>query len=269
MSELRRRSLDTTQLTILAALYSLRFCSRAILADYLHVPNTTSLYSRLLTLQRHNFIATHHETSYRLVGRGIEYYVTPEGLRALGEAGKLVVTDDMISALYRDKVASKDFIAEQLLIARMRNLLTSTYPGALQAFSARDTRTYPYFPHPHPDLFISMQNIGHVSRFFVEYCPARIPHSKLIQRLQYYNRYYDDDSWSESNTPFPVILLIAETKLGAAGLKRLASREHYRSDTDIAYYVTTQEQLLSVAPDHADVWIDALSKSAPAALSDL
>ena len=242
MSKPYVRSLNDNQYKLLVAIYSFRFSTRSLLSQYVEVPNNTSFYSRLRILQKHGYIAAHYDKDYKLAGREAEFYMLPKGLRALRDKELLDVSDAMLSALYKDKSVGQDFIKQHVLLLRIRNILVSTYED-LQVFTARDTQTLDYFPMPRPDLFLSMKNGDTVTRFFVEYVPASTINSKLRKRLEYLTRYCEEDSWSDTGTPFPSVLFIAETGLVEAGLRRLIGREQYRSDTEITYYTTTQKAL--------------------------
>ena len=245
MSKPYIRSLNDNQYILLAAIYSLRFSTRSVLSEYLNVANNTSLYSRLQILQKHGYIAAHYNKDYKLAGREAEFYILPKGLRALRDTERLDVTDAMIAAIYKDKSVGLDFVNQQVLIARIRNKLASTYDN-IQTFTARDIQALDYFPKPRPDLFLSIKNGDTVTRFFLEYIPAHAAPSKLRKRLEYLTRYYNEDSWGDTDTPFPTFLFVAETGLGEAGLRRLIGREQYRSDTEISYYTTTSQEHVNV-----------------------
>lgn len=247
------RSLNDSQYTFLATIYSLRFSTRSVLSEYLGIANNTSLYSRLQILQKHDYIAAHYNKDYKLAGREAEFYILPKGLRALRDAGRLEVSDAMITATYKDKAVGRDFVKQQVLIARIRNKLISSYDN-LQVFTARDIQELDYFPNPRPNLFLSMKNGNTVARFFLEYVPANVAGSKLRKRLEYLTRYYSEGSWDETDTPFPIILFVAETGLAEAGIRRLINREQYRSDSEIAYYSTSQNAILSMTLDKHDIW---------------
>lgn len=256
MSKPYIRSLNDNQYILLAAVYSLRFSTRSVLSEYLGIANNTSLYSRLQILQKHGYIAAHYDKDYKLAGREAEFYMLPKGLRALRDAERLDVSDAMITTIYKDKGIGQDFIKQQVLVARIRNKLISTYDN-LQVFTARDIQALDYFPKPRPDLFLSMKNGDTVTRFFLEYVPAHTANSKLRKRLEYFTRYYNEDTWSDTDTPFPAILVVAETGLVEAGLRRLIGREQYRSDIDISYYTATQNTVLAMTPDNHEIWTSA------------
>jgi hypothetical protein len=239
-----------------------------LLSEYLGVPNNTSFYSRLQILQKHGHIAAHYAKSYKLAGREAEFYLLPKGLRALRDANLLEVSDNMLTALYKDRTVGPEFLTQQLQLMRIRNKLVRTYDD-LQVFTRRDIHALEYFPLPRPDLFMSMKNGEKITRFFVEYVPASTLNNKLRKRLEYLTRYYEQDSWGETDTLFPCILFITETGIIEAGLKRLISRELYRSDTDIACYTTTQKAVLGLTPDNDAIWTDITQPDELLSLEDI
>lgn len=268
MSKTYVRSLNDNQYILLLAIYSLRFSTRSILSEYLGIANNTSLYSRIQILQRHGFIASHYDKSYKLAGREAEFYLTPQGLKALRDADRLGVTDAMTTALYKDKSISQGFLGQQILLARIRNKLVSSYDN-IQVFTARDIQSLDYFPKPRPDLFLSMKSGDTVTRFFLEYISASSAESQLRKRLEYLTRYYNEGLWDETDTPFPAILFIAETGLGEANVKRAISREQYKSDTDISYYTSTQNKVLNMALGDRSIWTNVADTDDTLSLSEL
>lgn len=268
MSKPYVRSLNDNQYMLLLAIYSLRFSTRSILSEYLNIANNTSLYSRLQILQKHGYIASHYDKEYKLAGREAEFYMTPQGLKALKGAERLDVTDAMVTAVYKDKAISQSFLGQQILLAKIRNKLISSYDH-IQIFTARDIQLLDYFPKPRPDLFISMKNGSTVTRFFLEYIPASSADSQLRKRLDYLTRYYDDETWDETDTPFPIILFIAETGLGEAGIKRAISRQQYKSDTDMAYYTATQDKVLNMTADNRKIWTNVADADETLSLPEL
>jgi hypothetical protein len=249
------RSLNQDQLKLLSVVYSYRFVTRSSISEHLGWLNNTSFYTRLRVLLKHEYLGIHFNKSYRLAGREAEYFVTPKGLRALGTAKIIELTDPMLTAVYKDKTVSDSFLQQTVNLLRMRNKLASTHPN-IQAFTARDVQSLDYFPKPRPDLFISMKNGNTVTRFFIEFIPATTADSRLKKRLEYYTRYYEESDWDVTGTPFPGILFIAETGLLEQGIRNLIGREQYRSDTDICYYTTTQKALLNATAKHPAVWTD-------------
>lgn len=264
----RRHSLNQDQLKVLTAVYSYRFITRSLLAEYLDRPNNTSLYSKLQILVKHGYLAFHFKKQYRLAGREAEYYITPNGLRALRDSNTFAVTDTMVAAVHKDKTVGQDFIEQTTTIMRLRNRLNSAHQH-LQIFTSRDTQSLDYFPSPRPSLFLSVKNGATVKRFFLEYIPANTLDSKIKKRLQLYNRYYEEDEWSVTGTPFPGILFITGSSLKERTLHSQIEREKYRADIDISYCSTTLKAALSLTADSAEIWTDSAEPGELLSLSDL
>jgi hypothetical protein len=262
------RSLNNSQYKLLTTIYSFRFSTRSLLSEYCGVPNNTSFYSRLQILQKHEYIATHYDKAYRLAGREAEFYLLPKGLRALHDAGFLEVSDTMQKALYKDKTVGRDFIGHQVQLMRIRNKLVSTHED-LQIFTVRDIQALDYFPKPRPDLFLSVKKGENVIRCFLEYVPAGTVNSKLRKRLEYLTRYYEEDDWSDTDTPFPAVLFVAETKLAEVSLRKLIARERYHSGTDVTYYTATQKSIFEMSADNSAVWIEAADANNLSSLVDI
>lgn len=263
-----RRTLNQDQLTILATIYSYRFVTRSLLAQYLDRPNNTSLYSKLQILIKHGYLASHFSKQYRLAGREAEYYITPTGLRALRDSDTLAVTDAMLTAVYKDKTVSLDFIEQVTTIMRVRNRLHDAHQQ-LQAFTTRDLQALDYFPSPRPSLFLSIKHETAIKRFFLEYIPASALDSRSKKQLQAYTAYYEEDAWDVTGTPFPGILFITDSSLKERTLRSQIEREKYRSDTDISYYTTTLKAVLSLTPSNTEIWTDSAEPGELLSLTDL
>lgn len=264
----RKHSLNQDQLKILQAVYSYRFVTRSLLAEYLGRPNNTSLYSKLQILVKHGYLASHFDKQYRLAGREAEYFVTPSGLRALRGSNTLAVTDAMVAAVHKDKTVGQDFIEQTTTIMRLRNQLHNAHQY-LQAFTSRDTQSLDYFPSPRPSLFLSIKNDATVKRFFLEYIPESALDSKIKKRVQQYTRYYEDGEWDMTGTPFPDILFITGSSLKERTLRNQIAREKYRADTDIRCYTTTLRAVLNLTLDRTEIWTDSADPDELLSLSDL
>jgi len=215
--------------------------------------NTTSLYFKLEVLLKNGHVAKKFEPSYRLAGREAEYYVTPKGLRALRDAGRIDVTDATLTASYKDKTVSNTFIQQQTLLFRIRNHLVATYDD-VQYFTSRDTQLLDYFPSPRPDAFLSLKVGTAISRFFVEYLPKGTHVRQITYRLKQYTTYFDEDTWSVTDTPFPAILYICEDGMTEKGVRRQIATALYKADTDMQFLTTTQKALLGTTGSNTAVW---------------
>ncbi len=168
------------------------------------------IYSRLSILERRGILATRYNSSYKLKGRAAEYYLTPLGLRALRRQAKLDGLDERaIKASYKDKTASEHFIHSSLALFALSNHLVRLYPN-LQTFTKRELAEYDYFPAQLPDIFASYKTKTGVKRFFIELFTEETPAFAIDRRLRQFVKYYEDDEWAITETPFPIILCIAE-----------------------------------------------------------
>ena len=174
----------------------------------------------------------------------------------------------MVSTLYRDATVGSEFVEQQVQVARIRNRLAENYDH-IQIFTARDTQDLDYFPKPRPDLFISLKNGDVVTRFFLEYIPSRMADSSIRKRLDRLVRHYKDDTWSDTDTSYPTILFVAETRLVEAGLRRQIGRMKYNSDEDIAAYTSSLSELSLLARDGQKIWTDPADKDTPLSLLEL
>lgn len=189
----------------------------------------------------------------KLAGREAEFYLLPKGLRALRDAKQIDASDTTMAAIYKDEAVSDEFVQYQLRIARVRNQLMNTYVN-LQIFTARDIQQLDYFPKPRPALFLSMKNNNTISRFFVEYIPTRMSTSQVRKRCVYLTRYYNEGDWSDTNTPLPTLLFIAETKFAETTVRRTIGHEKLRSNVELECYTTITSKILEENLKDASIW---------------
>lgn len=246
-------TLNKGQLELLLELYKFRFGNRSLLAGSLGKQNNTSLYSRITILMKHGYIGSRFDKSYRLSGRGAEYFVSPKGLRALQTLSPPESLDAaIIKASYKDKTASLAFVDECLAIYQVHNQLQKLYTG-LQLFTKRELNAYDYFPKPLPSGFISLKTKPETKRLFLEYIPADTPAFVVERRLRQYVTYYENDEWAVTDMPFPIILYVCGTNQLERRTRKQMIRALDRSDTDMSFYTTTTGALDNVTAD-AEVW---------------
>ncbi len=238
-----KHQLNQGQLDILTKLYTFRFGTRDLLAASLGKKNGNPIYSRLSILERQGYIGKRYLPSYRFTWRGAEYYLLPQGLRALKEHLDLEgLTEHAIKISYRDNSVSDAFIQRCLTTYAISLCLTAQYDD-LQFFTKRETATYPYFPSPLPDGFVVNRANNMVSRYFLEQFTQDMPPFAINRRLQQLISYAEAGNWDITDTPFPAVLCVAET----GGLERRLRKQIVsainRTETDIAFYTTTSAAL--------------------------
>lgn len=253
------RQLNQSQLDLLHVLYRFRFATRSLLSGYFQKPNNTSLYSKVTILEKHGYIGSRYDKSYKLAGREAEYYITPKGVRALREADVTDITDYDISASYKDKTVSEQYVRQIILLFAFRNLLVTTHPK-LKYFTARDIQHLDYFPKKKPTAFLSLKIGDETKRFFLEYIPAHTSTGSIKGKLRHYSQYFDEDAWGVTETDFPAILFVAEDGMTEQGVRWHIKREQFKADTDIRYFTTTKKALLSTAQAGGNIWTDMEDK---------
>lgn len=255
----RTRQLSQSQLDLLHALYRFRFATRSLLADYFQRPNNTSLYSKISILEKHGYIGSRYDKSYKLMGREAEYYVTPRGVRVLRDTGIAEIADRDITASYKDRSVSEQYVQQVVLLFTFCNLLTKVYPE-LKYFTTRDIQGLDYFPKKKPTAFLSLKSGDETKRFFLEYIPTQTSTGAIKGKLRHYSQYFDEDAWGVTETDFPMILFVAEDGMTEQGVRWHIKREQFKMDTDIRYFTTTKKALLSITQAGGDIWTDMEDK---------
>lgn len=262
------RQLNQSQLDLLHILYRFRFATRSLLADYLERPNNTSLYSKVSILEKHGFVASRYDKSYKLAGREAEYYVTPKAVRALRDAELIDSTEADIRASYKDKSVSDQYVQRLAMLFNVRNVLEATYES-LQYFTQRDIQNLDYFPKKKPTAFLSLKSNDTTKRFFLEYIPTQTSTGAIKGKVRGYSNYFDEDAWGVTETDFPSVLFVCEDGMTEQGVRWHIKRELYKTDTDVQYYTTTQKVLLAIQPTSDAIWSDTSDPDSLLTLSEL
>jgi len=197
-----RKQLNQNQLEVLRILYRFRFASRNLIAQYF---NKKDAYRQLLVLEDRGFIGRRYESSYKLAGKPAAYYLKPDGLRELQQAGDAVEAN--IKNLYRVTQVSEEFINHCMSLFTISLRLRYLEPKT-KYFTKADLQKddYTYFPSPLPDAYIRMSD----SHYFLSYIDSSKPFFAAARWLKLLGEYYENGMWDDTGTEFPVVVVVLE-----------------------------------------------------------
>lgn len=154
--DIERRNLNEQQLDVLGWLLEYRFSTAKQIAAHLDRTDAKGIQTKLQILEAQSYIAKRYNESYRLAGRGSEYYLTPRGARALAEAlSNIKLHENIMNSLYKNKTVSDAFLRHCTGIVDVVLELQSLYSERLRLFSSSEVRQYSYVPEWTLDLFLS------------------------------------------------------------------------------------------------------------------
>ncbi len=207
-----RKQLTTNQLEVLRVLYKYRFASRDLIAQYF---NKKDMYRQLLVLEDRGLIGRRYESSYKLAGKPAAYYLKPNGLREIQKVGD--EPEANIKNLYRATQASEEFVSHCISVLTISLRLRELEPK-VKFFTKIELQkdNYGYFPSPLPDAYIRMKD----SHYFLNYIDGSKPFFATVRGLKLLEEYYENGTWDDTGTEFPIVVTVLENDRYAKKLKR-------------------------------------------------
>lgn len=253
-----RRPLNKQQLQILCALYKFRFGTEELLAVH---TNSSRRYTheRLRILTEQEYIGRRYDSSYKLAGRGAEYYLAGRGIEILKQHPK-DFRIGLLRNIKKDENASNRFVRHSITIFSIYARLVEAYGDALRDSFHFYTRSYMFgdkaegFPKPLPDSFASFRTTRSepIEHYLIECFDDTMPQSVIRNRIGQLIDHADSGEWELTNT-YPRILLVCQTEKMQKNIVRWVIQEIDRSWLDsLKVEVVTLEGLQSLGNGDSD-----------------
>jgi len=249
-----RSAIKQGQIDVLEVLYKYRFGSRHLIAKLLSV-NENTLYRKLMVLVKHELVGSKLDNKSKIKGIPVAYYLKPKGFRFLQTLEKHTqVTDKIIKASYRDKIASEATILHAFGAFSQLLVLMNQYPR-LKVYLRRDMSRFSYFPKTLPDAFLSLAGANTTQRFFFDYIPDSQERKAVFQRIYSYIDFFDAGGWDVTNTEMPILLFVAENASTEHRIRRLIKGVINKIDPgdEIVVYTTTK-RVLDNSDGESAIW---------------
>jgi DNA-binding PadR family transcriptional regulator len=234
-----------SQLDLLKLLYKFRFATTTLLATHRH-KNPVTIYGTLQVLLKNDYIAKNYSPSYKLAGRGAEYYLTNTGIRYLRDNEQL--SEAVLHAMYKNKHLGQPFIQRCLLIYQIYIHLLQQYGQDMKIYTRSEMQDAEGFPEQLPDLFITLGDHSYFLDIFTDNLFYLIK-----KRLDVLLKHYESGEWEEKTYPSLLIVLTdsrVETKT-LAYIEKIKD-DAFIEDGELNILTTTQKALLESTNKH--VW---------------
>lgn len=221
--EIKRRKLNKQQLDVLSWLLKYRFSTAKQITAHLGRTDPKGIQTKLQILEAQDLISKRYDKSYRLAGRGAEYYLTPKGARALGEAlPDVKIHENVMKSLYKNKTVSDAFLRHCTGIVDVVLKLQDLYGENLRIFSSSEIRHYSYIPEWTPDLFLSYRTTPRAEplRAFLDVWDDGKPFFVSVKKMRNYLTFAEDGGWNYDSGDFPAVLAICPTNHDQKKLNR-------------------------------------------------
>lgn len=265
-----RKKLNTQQSAVLSWLLKYRFSTTKQIAAALSRTNHKGIQTKLQILEAQNLIGKRYAKSYRLAGRGAEYYLTPKGMRVLtAQVPDSAIQLSVMKALYKNKTVSDEFLKHCIGVVDAVLKLQSLYGDKLGIYSSYEIRAYSYFPKWTPDLFLSYKaSSGAVYRAFLDIWDGSKPFFVSVRKMRNYITFAEEGDWLHDQAPYPSLLAICATTHDQQKLNRQIKKTLIDSgDADETPCGTTTHEQFAQATEATDrlwtyvSWDDDLQKT--------
>lgn len=227
-----RSQIKQTQIDILVILYKYRFGSRQLIAKALN-SNPSTMYKKLLVLEKHGLINVRQEKRSKLYGIPSAYYLTPKSLKHLQSLADYSFIDQkIIKGSYRDKSVSESTVLYSFAVFDQILAMKRQYP-ALKAFMRRDMARFTYFPDNPPNAFLSLPDGDGTKRFFYDYIQDNLERKAIYQKIAAYYWFFDSGEWDVTGVDMPTILFVAEKASTERRVTRIIKGVINNIDTDV------------------------------------
>src|ERR1035437_4774466 len=113
------------QLIILKIIYKFRFVTSDFIARY-RTTSRIAAYKSLTILHKSGYVGRRYEESYKLLGKGARYYLTPQSIKLLRQVEG--VNEGVLHARYKDKHSTESFVTSTLEAFKTALEIRSNYP---------------------------------------------------------------------------------------------------------------------------------------------
>lgn len=234
--DISHRKLNKQQLSVLEWLLNFRFSTCKQIATHLERSGHKSIQNKLKILEARSLITKRYDKTYRLAGRQAEYYLTPKGAKQLESQRPETVHRKALMALYRNKMASQDFLHHCLAVADVALKLRTLHNTGDKKFAAHTAAVlykYKYLPSWLPDLLIVFETSSGTQRAFVDVWEGSRPFFVSVRKMRSHITFLDKGDWPLKVAAAPALLTVCADTHSQKKLNRQikkALQEAYGTD---------------------------------------
>ena len=243
--QLKTRKPTKSQLDLLKLLYKFRFATATLLATH-RQKNPVTIYGTLQLLLKSQYIAKNYAPSYKLAGRGAEYYLTNAGIRYLRDNENL--NELVLHAMYKNKSLGQPFIQKCLLIYKIYIQLIRQYGSSMKIYTRAEMQGIDGFPEQLPDMYITTEK----NTYFIDIFTENLFYL-VKKRLDALVKHYESDEWTEDKYP-TILLVFPDSRIEAKAqvyIEKIKDNS-FIEDGDLAVLTTTLKAL--VDSNNTEIW---------------
>jgi hypothetical protein len=260
---IQRYTLNANQINLLKLLYKFRFITVSFLASFKGTSRVAA-HKSLEVLLDQKYVGCRYDPSYKLLGKGAQYYLAPKGLKYLRDSFQL--NEQVLHAMYKNKSVTEGFINHHVDTSTAYLHFRDNYPDMFHIFAKTELASFHSFPDPRPDLLLNRVNGSEtkINDYFIELCHdtppinARKRHSTLLE-------HYNEGDWEEDK--YPALCFVLNDARSEEGFVRYAAEtlDATGMDDEITILTTTIKPLIDKS-SLKGIWSNVLT---PGKLTDL
>ena len=256
MKELSKRKndhniLNVKQRRVLDLLYRFRFITALLLSQYKGTSLST-VKASLALLEKQSYIAKRYDKTYKLAGKGAEYYLAPQGLKELRSSQD--TDEDILHSMYKNSHLSSAFIERCLQSVQTYIKLDKDYPERFNIYTRVEMTHVDGFIDPTPDLYLESTKENKLNYFLELQAGNQL--FVLRKRVAAIVDHYDSGEWERGD--YPDTLVVCDSPQAEKAIQEYLAQllESTGVDDEIRFLTTSQKALQNY---EKNIWTNPLA----------
>jgi len=243
------------QIEILKLLYRFRFLNRKQIQKFLKHKDHRLIIQWLNSLTNKEYLKRIYSNKFGENTKPAIYFLAKKARIVLKQqkdtkdAESIKLKENLLKRIYKEDTRTQKFINRCIFIADIYLSLEENIKetkSELTFYAKTDLYGIDYLINPTPDIYFAVKNKSkeQKSRYFLDIFDPDIPRFVAKMRINEYLKYYDSDEWqSNTNKPFPNIILVLPTETLKQYAKRYLIRNVIDYYMDLTFLITTWGQI--------------------------
>lgn len=184
----REVKLSSQQQRVLKLLFKFRFISAQLLAQVMGI-SRPGVYQALESLVEKKIIGKVYEKEFRIDRKPAYYYLNKSGVTVVRRL--LNAKESAVHALYKNDVASPEFVDHCLVAASCYAAISRFLPVGTDIFTKAEINRFKQFPKNRPDLYIRTPDGREAIIVIMNDNPLYIVRKRLAEIVQH----SEDEGW--------------------------------------------------------------------------
>lgn len=190
----QEQKLSSQQQRVLKLLFKFRFISAQLLAQVMGI-SRPGVYQALEALVDKRLVIKVYENEFRIDRKPAYYYLNKQGVTTVRKL--MDVKESVVHALYKNDVATPEFIEHCLATARCYAAIARFLPADTDIFTKAEVNRFREFPKNRPDLFVRTPD-GHEAMIVItDDKPLYIVRKRLNEII----KHSEDEGWEDGDYP--------------------------------------------------------------------